>query len=313
MGNGEVERSTSEGPHRTGPIFRRRWPVSEHSEGRIKVLGSSNHHRSPAPRSGFGFGQDRVAGRSAQPRPRPARCCRPGPRSDRRAAPRRHTHVFVLPLRRCIRLNVPRWRNAKHADGWIRSLENHAMPKLGAMPVDRIERALTCWPSWSRSGPPNPKQLAGSASAIKVVFGYCQAHGYIENNPAGDAINGALPSMRRTQQHFRSMPHLEDFRRAQGRGRGRGGARLQATASASVILTAARTRRSPRRPMGRGGHGRPRMAPPARTDEGGNRAQGAIVGRRAGRPRSGQGTLRRQRVCVPKPPQARATRCPTQR
>ena len=103
---------------------------------------------------------------------------------------------------------LPSWRNAKHAEGWISSLENHAMPTLGAMPVDRIERSdvlAVLKPIWSTK----PETARRVRQRVKVVFGYCQAHGYIENNPAGDAINAALPSMRRTQQHFRSMPHLE--------------------------------------------------------------------------------------------------------
>ena len=104
--------------------------------------------------------------------------------------------------------HLPRWRNAKHADGWIRSLENHAMPKLGAMPVDRIERAdvlAVLKPIWSTK----PETARRVRQRIKVVLGYCQAHGHIEHNAAGDAINAALPSMRRTQQHFRSMRYLE--------------------------------------------------------------------------------------------------------
>ena len=104
--------------------------------------------------------------------------------------------------------HLPLWRNAKHADGWIRSLENHAMPKLGAMPVDRIEQTdvlAVLKPIWSTK----PETARRVRQRIRVVLSYCQAHGYIEHNAAGDAINGALPSMRRTQKHFRSLHYLE--------------------------------------------------------------------------------------------------------
>ena len=103
---------------------------------------------------------------------------------------------------------LPSWRNAKHADGWIRSLENHAMTKLGAMPVDRIERTdvlAVLKPIWSTK----PETARRVRQRIRVVLNYCQAHGYIEHNAAGDAINGALPSMRKTQKHFRSLNYLE--------------------------------------------------------------------------------------------------------
>ena len=104
--------------------------------------------------------------------------------------------------------HVPRWRNAKHTDGWIRSLEIHAMPKLGAMPVDRIERTdvlAVLTPIWSTK----PETARRVRQRIKTVLGHCQAHGYIEHNAAGDAINGALPSMQQTKQHFRSLPYPE--------------------------------------------------------------------------------------------------------
>ena len=33
--------------------------------------------------------------------------------------------------------NKPRWRNPRHAAGWIQTLERHAMPALGNKPLDR--------------------------------------------------------------------------------------------------------------------------------------------------------------------------------
>ena len=37
--------------------------------------------------------------------------------------------------------NRPRWRNHRHAASWLQTLERHAFPKIGSMPVDRIGRA----------------------------------------------------------------------------------------------------------------------------------------------------------------------------
>ena len=102
----------------------------------------------------------------------------------------------------------PLWRNAKHADEWIRSLEKHAMPTIGAMPVDRIQQTdvlAVLKPIWSTK----PETARRVRQRIKLVLGYCQAHGHIEHNAAGEAIDGALPSMRRTQQHFRSLPYVK--------------------------------------------------------------------------------------------------------
>ena len=38
--------------------------------------------------------------------------------------------------------NTPRWRNGKHTATWWRSLERHAFPIIGDMPVDQIGREV---------------------------------------------------------------------------------------------------------------------------------------------------------------------------
>ncbi len=37
--------------------------------------------------------------------------------------------------------NRPRWRNGRHIASWMQTLERHAMPTLGSMPLDRIDRS----------------------------------------------------------------------------------------------------------------------------------------------------------------------------
>ena len=44
---------------------------------------------------------------------------------------------------------------------------------------------------------------------IRAVLRWCQAHGYIENNAAGEGIDGALPVMPRVKEHFRALPYQE--------------------------------------------------------------------------------------------------------
>ena len=41
---------------------------------------------------------------------------------------------------RVFEANRPRWRNAKHTATWRQSLERHAYPVLGNMPVDTIDQ-----------------------------------------------------------------------------------------------------------------------------------------------------------------------------
>ncbi len=44
---------------------------------------------------------------------------------------------------------------------------------------------------------------------MRTVFRWAMAHDYIEFNPAGEAIEGALPRMPKLQNHLRAMPYQD--------------------------------------------------------------------------------------------------------
>ncbi len=102
----------------------------------------------------------------------------------------------------------PRWRNDHHAISWIQTLQRHAFPVLGDMPVDRIGRedvlrVLT--PIWGTR-----METAGRVrQRIRTVLRWCEAHGYIDRNVAGDAISGALPAMPAVRDHFQALPYQD--------------------------------------------------------------------------------------------------------
>ena len=56
--------------------------------------------------------------------------------------------------------NRPRWRNARHVASWMQTLERHAMPTLGNMPVDRIDRGDVLR-VLDRYGRPGRRRLGG--------------------------------------------------------------------------------------------------------------------------------------------------------
>ena len=104
--------------------------------------------------------------------------------------------------------NLPRWRNGKHTIGWMQSLERHAFPVLGRMRVDRIERAdvlSVLTPIWGTK----PETARRVRQRIRAVLRWCLAHGLVEHNAAGEAIDGALPPMPRVKAHFRALPYRE--------------------------------------------------------------------------------------------------------
>ena len=44
---------------------------------------------------------------------------------------------------------------------------------------------------------------------VRTVLRWCQAHGYVEHNAAGEAIDGALPSMPAVREHLRALPYTD--------------------------------------------------------------------------------------------------------
>ena len=104
--------------------------------------------------------------------------------------------------------NKPRGRNAHHTASWLQSLENHAIRILGGMPLDRIHqsdvlRVLT--PIWST----RPETARRVRQRIRTVMRWGMAHGYIDHNPAGEVIDGALPPMPKVKNHLRAPPYQE--------------------------------------------------------------------------------------------------------
>ena len=104
--------------------------------------------------------------------------------------------------------NTPRWRNDRHSASWLQTLERHAIPSLGNTPLDRIDRSdvlRVLTPIWTT----RPETARRVRQRMRTVFLWGMAHGYIETNPAGEAIDGALPPMPKVKAHFRALLYQE--------------------------------------------------------------------------------------------------------
>lgn len=100
------------------------------------------------------------------------------------------------------------WTSEPHAKRWMQALDLHAMPILGDFPVDQITRQdvlKVLDPIWDKV----PDTAGRVRQRIRTVLKYCQAHGYVEHNVAGEMIDGALPSMRKKRKNFRSLDFQE--------------------------------------------------------------------------------------------------------
>ena len=116
--------------------------------------------------------------------------------------------TFTIAAKKTFEANRPRWRSGKHVYNWMRTMEKYALPIIGDRRVDQIGREhvlkiLT--PIWS-TRPGTARKLR---QRIRTVLSWCQAHGYIEHNVAGEVINGALPAMPTVKANFRALPYQE--------------------------------------------------------------------------------------------------------
>ena len=104
--------------------------------------------------------------------------------------------------------NKPRWRNGSHTQAWIQTLERHAFPKIGSKPIDTIGRTdvlAVLTPIWST----RPETARRVRQRMRTIFRWAMANELIETNPAGEAIDGALPSMPKVKAHLRALPYHE--------------------------------------------------------------------------------------------------------
>ena len=100
----------------------------------------------------------------------------------------------------------PRWRSTKGTKNWMQQLERHAFRRLGDMPVDTIGREdvlAVLTPIWT-SKPETARRVRRN---IRATLSWCQAHGFIEHNVAGEAIGGALPRMPSVKENYRALPY----------------------------------------------------------------------------------------------------------
>ncbi|MXY70160.1 MAG: integrase family protein [Acidobacteriia bacterium] len=125
-------------------------------------------------------------------------------------AHRRRSSVptFAVAARRTHATLKPRWRNGEHADSWMQTLECHASPALGGLSVDRIERAdvlAVLTPIWGT----RPETARRVRQRGRAVLQWVWAHGFIAENVAGEAIDGALPAMPAVKAHLRALPYRD--------------------------------------------------------------------------------------------------------
>ena len=124
------------------------------------------------------------------------------PTAERRRA--KAVPTFRQAVAKTFAAHAGRWRSAKTAQGWQAQLETHAIPALGDLPVDKIDRAdvlRVLSPVWTVK----PALAVKLRTRIRAVLAWAQAHGHLVTNPV-DLVGGALPSQPAVKAHHRAMP-----------------------------------------------------------------------------------------------------------
>ena len=121
--------------------------------------------------------------------------------------PQAKAPTFREAAQRTFEANRSRW-SPKTAQNWTQQQERHVFPVLADLPVDQIGRKdvlRVLSPIWGKKLDISRK-LRGR---IRAILAWAQVHGFIEHKAAGEAIDGALPSMPTVAAHFRVLPYRE--------------------------------------------------------------------------------------------------------
>ena len=127
------------------------------------------------------------------------------PLADKRREKMPKLHVGAV---KTCEANRPRWPNVKTAKNWAQQLDRHAFAIVGDMPVDQIGREHVLrvhMPKWTKR-PEVARRLRGR---IRAPLAWCQTHGYVDHNVAGEAIDAAPPAMPAVAAHYRALPYGE--------------------------------------------------------------------------------------------------------
>ena len=122
---------------------------------------------------------------------------------------RRTVPTFVEAVEKVIAVHRAGWKaSGRQEKLWRSSLRDYAMPKLGGLPVNRINTAdvmAVLLPIW------NEKRVTAQRvrRRISAVMRWAVAQGYREDNPAGDAIGAALPKNGVRPRHHPALPYAE--------------------------------------------------------------------------------------------------------
>jgi integrase len=98
----------------------------------------------------------------------------------------------------------PTWKNGKHVDQWINTLEQYAFPTIGNFRVDQVSHRLVT-DLLAEIWLDIPETARRVAQRIKVVMDWCAARQFAAPISI-DVVRAGLPKVKQQTKHFKSMP-----------------------------------------------------------------------------------------------------------
>ena len=114
---------------------------------------------------------------------------------------------FEEAARKVHEINKPTWRNKKHAQQFISTLETYTFPRMGRIKVSEVTTAdvlAVLQPIWLEK----QETARRVRQRIGMVMKWAVANGWRQDNPA-EAIAQALPKQDRTQKHRKALHYNE--------------------------------------------------------------------------------------------------------
>jgi integrase len=100
------------------------------------------------------------------------------------------------------------WKNGKHTDQWITTMEIHAFPSLGKLPVDQIDGPMVR-DALAKIWLDKPETARRVKQRIGTVLDWCYAKGYRLSEAPMRSIARGLPRQPKQTGHFAAMPHAQ--------------------------------------------------------------------------------------------------------
>lgn len=122
---------------------------------------------------------------------------------------RAHRITFDEAVAKCLEAKSLEWKNVKHGQQWINTLNTYASPLLGKQHVELITTDLVykvLEPIWVTK----TETASRVRQRIEVVFDWCKARGYLKgDNPA--RLKGALGELLPKAQKIKKVEHHAAF------------------------------------------------------------------------------------------------------